>query len=102
MVAPGIRCGRVAYPLRSRRLLVNVRSVGDDEMTSFRILGPVQASVGEKRLPIRVGRGSRAFGQPFTDGDRQVAQGEIRRLEELRLGALEVRFDADLQLGRHA
>ena len=30
------------------------------------------------------------------------AQGEIRRLEGIQLGALEIRIKADLQLGRHA
>ncbi len=33
---------------------------------------------------------------------QEFAQAEIRRLEELRLGALEVRNDAELQRGRHA
>ena len=32
----------------------------------------------------------------------EFAQPEIRRLEELRLGAIEARVDADLELGRHA
>jgi hypothetical protein len=35
-------------------------------------------------------------------GFEEFAQGEIRRLEELRLAAAELRIDAELALGRHA
>jgi predicted ATPase/DNA-binding SARP family transcriptional activator len=42
-------------------------------------------------------------GQPLADfAYDPFAQGEIARLEELRLGAIERRIDAELELGRHA
>jgi DNA-binding SARP family transcriptional activator len=42
-------------------------------------------------------------GPPLADlAYEQFAQAEIARLEEMRLGALEQRLDADLALGRHA
>jgi YVTN family beta-propeller protein len=42
-------------------------------------------------------------GAPLADFTYETfAQGEIARLEELRLGALEGRIEADLRLGRHA
>ena len=42
-------------------------------------------------------------GQPYEDfGYESFAQGEIRRLEELKLTAIEDRIEADLATGRHA
>jgi DNA-binding SARP family transcriptional activator/tetratricopeptide (TPR) repeat protein len=47
---------------------------------------------------LRLWRGPPLAEVAFED----FAQGEIRRLEELRLSALEARIEADLQLGRHS
>src|SRR5438477_482113 len=52
----------------------------------FRILGPLEVVEQGRTLPL-------GGGQP-------LAQHAIGRLLELRLGALEDRIDADLQLGR--
>ena len=42
-------------------------------------------------------------GEPLADlADVHYVEGDRRRLEELRLGALEARVEADLALGRHA
>ena len=60
--------------------------------------GAAPSAAARLREALRLWQGS-AFAQvayqPF-------AQTEIRRLEELRLAALELRLEADLQLGRHA
>src|SRR5215831_12025632 len=53
---------------------------------------------GELREALRLWRGQ-ALAE-FVD--ETFAQPEIKRLEELRLAALEKRIDADLALGRHA
>src|SRR5262245_7323083 len=56
-----------------------------------------RGGAGELREALRLWRG-----QALADfADETFAQPEIRRLEELRLAALEKRIDADLALGRH-
>src|SRR5436189_155256 len=67
-------------------------------MTGFQILGPVEVRNGQQREALALGRGPPLAEVTFED----FAQAEIRRLEELRLTALEARIDADLQLGRHS
>lgn len=73
-------------------------------------LGRFERLVGEARLLAGEARG-RALtaalglwrGSPLADfAFEPFAQGEIRRLEELRLSILEERIDADLECGRHA
>ena len=62
------------------------------------------AQAGEPHVATEVLSGALALwrGVPLAEvAFEDFAQGEIRRLEELRLVALEARIDADLQLGRH-
>jgi DNA-binding SARP family transcriptional activator len=62
-----------------------------DEGEAARAAGVLRDALGLWRGPALAEVAYEAF-----------AQGEIRRLEELRLAALEARIEADLQLGRHA
>ena len=59
--------------------------------------GDADRAVGVLGEGLALWRGAPLEGVEFED----FAQPEIRRLEELRLAALEVRIDAELQLGRH-
>ena len=60
--------------------------------------GEVQAAEAALERALALRRGA-----PFTDLTyHDVAQGEIARVEELQLAALEELFDARLELGRHA
>ncbi len=73
-----------------------------------------EAAIADGRAALAAGDAERASslleqalalwrGSPLADvGYMEFAQPEIRRLEELRLGAIEARVDADLELGRHA
>jgi predicted ATPase/DNA-binding SARP family transcriptional activator len=77
-------------------------------------LGRFRALAGEGRLALQAGECRRAVrtlrealalwrGAPLADlGYEQFAQGEIARLEDLRLVALEDCFEAELELGEHA
>ena len=77
-------------------------------------LGRFERLLGEGRVLLAEGEPERAAktlraglalwrGPPLSDfASEPFAQGEIARLEELHLAALEERIEADLALGRHA
>ena len=77
-------------------------------------LGRFERMLGEGRALLAEGEAERAAevlraalalwrGPPLSDfASEPFARGEIARLEELRLSALEERVEADLALGRHA
>jgi YVTN family beta-propeller protein len=77
-------------------------------------LGRFERLLGEGRALLAAGEAERAAetlraalalwrGPPLSDfASEPFAQSEIARLEELRLGALEERIEADLAIGRHA
>ncbi len=77
-------------------------------------LGRFERLLGDGRALLAAGETERAAhalraglalwrGPPLSDfASEPFAQGEIARLEELRLAALEERIEADLALGRHA
>jgi DNA-binding SARP family transcriptional activator len=79
--------------------------VGADELDLFRFERLVQQAQGaEPDLSARLLRDALGLwrGPALADlANEPFAQAEIRRLEELRLGALERRVEADLALGRH-
>jgi DNA-binding SARP family transcriptional activator len=59
--------------------------------------GHYEEAAGGLRMALALWRG-RAFGEA---ADEPFARTEVRRLEELRLAAIELRVDAELALGRH-
>jgi DNA-binding SARP family transcriptional activator len=77
-------------------------------------LGRFERLLGEGRELLAAGEAARAAeilraalalwrGPPLSDfASEPFSQGEIARLEELRLAALEERIEADLALGRQA
>jgi DNA-binding SARP family transcriptional activator len=66
------------------------------------LLGDARRAEPLARLELLQGGLALWRGPPLADfGFDDFAQAEIRRLDELRLVALEVRIDAELELGRH-
>ena len=95
-------------PLRTVRggyLLSIEQDQLDAEVFAERVQHGIDAAyAGEPRVATEVLSGALALwrGAPLAEvAFEDFAEGEIRRLEELRRVALEARIDADLQLGRH-
>jgi DNA-binding SARP family transcriptional activator len=80
--------GQLDAHVFAERVEDGLRALGSDQ--------PAQAA-GRLREALALWRGPPLAEVAFED----FAQPEIRRLEELRLAALETRIDADLQLRRH-
>ena len=95
-----------------------IRTVGGGYML---LIAPGELDADLLCAGVEEGRGALDAGDPARAGEllrsalalwrgpplaevafEDFAQGEIRRFEEIRLGALETRIKADLQLGRHA
>jgi DNA-binding SARP family transcriptional activator len=100
--------GPAGSPLRTVRggyLLSIEQDQLDAEVFAERVQHGIDAAQsGEPRVAAEVLARALALwrGAPLADvAFEDFAHGEIRRLEELRLVALEARIDADLQLGRH-
>jgi DNA-binding SARP family transcriptional activator len=100
--------GPASSPLRTVRggyLLSIERDQLDAEVFAERVQHGIDAvQAGEPRVATELLSRALALwrGAPLADvAFEEFARGEIRRLEELRLVALEARIHADLQLGRH-
>jgi DNA-binding SARP family transcriptional activator len=100
--------GPAGSPLRTVRggyLLSIEQDQLDAEVFAERVQHGIDAALsGEPRVATEVLSRALALwrGAPLAEVTfEEFARGEIRRLEELRLVALEARIHADLQLGRH-
>ena len=116
--SPPLRCGKSiqVYVSRLRKVLADDRLVThapgyvlyvdptELDLARFEQLvaearrAPPESASSKLREALELWRGP-----PLSDlAYEQFAQAEIARLEEMRLGALEQRLEADLALGRHA
>ena len=94
MTRPGAYCLRIADEQLDARRFERLVEEGRSALAA-NAPGPAAASL---RAALQLWRGN-ALGDL---GDQPFAQVEAARLEELRLGAVEDRIEADLALGRHA
>jgi DNA-binding SARP family transcriptional activator len=98
---PRVRTVRGGYLLRVRadELDAELFATGVDEGMEMLEGGDPPGAAARLRAALSLWRGT---GPPLAEvAFEDFAQDEIRRLEELRLVALEARIAADLELGRH-